>query len=106
MRDSLLWFVTLSRKAGKLEVGSFLAERAIKSGRAALVIVAEDASKNTKKKIFDACKYYDINCFEYANKDSLARFCGKENVSSVAVCDENFAKGIEAAREKLKKDVH
>lgn len=100
MRDSILWFVTLARKAGKLETGSFLSEKAVKSGRAALVIIAADCSQNTKKKLSDACSYYEVECFEYSDMESLARFCGKENVASVAVCDENFAKGIISAIKK------
>ena len=102
MRDSLLWLVTLARKAGKAYTGAFLSERAVKSGRARLVIIAADASDNTKKKFYDCCAYCGTACFEYASKELLARYTGKENVSVIAVTDENFARGIEGKFKEMK----
>ena len=49
--------IGLATKAGKTAGGEFLTEREVKSGRAALVIVAEDASENTKKKFQNMCEY-------------------------------------------------
>ena len=39
----------MAAKAGKIESGEFSTEKAVKGGRGRLVIVAEDASDNTKK---------------------------------------------------------
>ena len=46
-----LSLVSLAMKAGKIASGEFCTEKEVKTGMAALVIVAEDASDNTKKKI-------------------------------------------------------
>ena len=43
--------IGLAMKAGKLTSGEFSVEHAVKAGKAALVIVSETASENTKKKI-------------------------------------------------------
>ena len=43
--DRLLSLLGIAQKAGKLESGSFLCEKAIKGKNAKLVIVAEDAQK-------------------------------------------------------------
>lgn len=102
-RDSILWLLSLARKAGKAEVGSFLSEKAIKGRRAELVIIAKDCSDNTKKKIKNCSEYYNVEFFEYSNMSELARVCGKENVSVVAVCDKNFANGIAKECKKTEK---
>ena len=49
-QNRILSLVSLATKAGKTVSGEFCTEKEVKSGRAALVIVAGDASDNTKKK--------------------------------------------------------
>ncbi len=53
--DNALLMLGMAAKAGKVASGEFMAENAVKSGEAALVIVAEDASDNTKKKFSNMC---------------------------------------------------
>ena len=45
-----LSMISLAAKAGKTKSGEFMTEKEVKEGRAHLVIVADDASDNTKKK--------------------------------------------------------
>ena len=57
-----LSMISLATKAGKTKSGEFMTEKEVKEGRAHLVIVADDASDNTKKKfqkcvIFIKCQY-------------------------------------------------
>ena len=65
-----------------------------KSGRASLVVVAEDASDNTKKKFRDMCKFYKVPMIVYGDKDTLGHAMGKQFRASLAILDEGFAKGI------------
>ena len=83
--DKVLSYLGLARKAGKLAVGEFLTENAIYSKKAVLVIVAEDASDNTKKKFTDRC---------YKTKAELGNATGSALKASMAVLDEGFAKAI------------
>ena len=46
-----LSMISLATKAGKTKSGEFMTEKEVKEGRAHLVIVADDASDNTKKYI-------------------------------------------------------
>lgn len=62
--------------------------------RAHLVIVASDASDNTKKHFSDMCAYRKVPYAEYADKTSLGHAIGKEFRASLAVTDENLAKLI------------
>ena len=71
-----------------------LATKATKSGRAELVIVAEDASDNTKKKFQNMCDFYEVPIYFYKDKDTLGHAMGKEFRASLAVLDAGFAKGI------------
>ena len=48
-QDKALAMIGLAQKAGKIVSGEFATEKAVKTGKAALVIVAGDASENTKK---------------------------------------------------------
>ena len=57
--DNVLRMVGIATKAGKVASGEFMTENAVKSGIASLVIVAEDASENTKKKFQNMCEFYE-----------------------------------------------
>jgi ribosomal protein L7Ae-like RNA K-turn-binding protein len=61
---------------------------------ARLVIVAEDASANTKKKFHDSCSYYRVPYTVYGDKVTLGNAIGKEFRASLAVIDRGFAQSI------------
>ena len=92
--NKTMGLIGLATKAGKTAGGEFLTEREVKSGRAALVIVAEDASDNTKKKFQNMCEYYKVPIRFYGDKDTLGHAMGKQFRASLAVLDEGLAKGI------------
>lgn len=93
-QNKILSLIGLATKAGKTASGEFCTEKEIKSGRAALVIVAGDASDNTKKKFQNMCDFYEVPIYFYKDKDTLGHAMGKEFRASLAVLDEGFAKGI------------
>lgn len=84
----------LATKAGKTVSGEFCTEKEIKCGRAKLVIVAADASDNTKKRFRNMCDFYNVPIYFYGEKDTLGHAMGKEFRASLAVTDAGFAKGI------------
>ncbi len=92
--DKILSLIGLATRAGKIASGEFCTEKEVKTGRAALVIVAEDASDNTKKKFRDMCEFYEVPIYFYKDKDILGHAMGKEFRASLAVLDEGFAKEI------------
>ena len=59
------------------------------------MIVADDASDNTKKKFRDMCEFYKVPIYFYADKDTLGHAMGKEFRASLAILDEGFADGIQ-----------
>ena len=92
--EEALRFLGLAKRAGHLVSGEFMTENAVKSGNAFLVLVASDASENTKKKFRNMCDYYEVPCKECADKESLGHSLGKEYRASLAVTDEGMAKTV------------
>ena len=86
-------------RAGRLILGSELVCRALPSGKVKLVVVAENASGGTKKKIFNKCKFYGTEVFEgKIETERLGKILGKTHpISSVAVTDAGFAKEIKTS---------
>lgn len=97
MRNSALWLVSLASKARKISVGALACQRALQKGSADIIIAANDAADNTKKKFKNSCMYYGAEFYQYSTKEELSHYTGKENVSVLAVCDKNFAAGIKKA---------
>lgn len=93
-QNKVLSLVGLATKAGKTVSGEFSTEKAVKSGTAFVVIVAGDASDNTKKKFKNMCDFYSVPIYFYEDKDTLGHAMGKEFRASLAVTDAGFAKGI------------
>ena len=69
--NNALLMLGMAAKAGKTASGEFMTENAVKSGEAALVIVAEDASDNTKKKFSNMCEYYKVPVKIHGTKEEL-----------------------------------
>lgn len=93
-QNKALSMLGIATKAGKVVTGEFSTEKAVKEGKAFLVVVAEDASQNTKKKFRNMCSYYKVTMKEFADKDSLGAACGKEFRASLAVIDEGLGKAV------------
>lgn len=88
----------LAARAGRIASGEFQTETAVKAGTAHLVVVAEDASENTKKLFHDKCSFYKVPVITLGTKEELGHAIGKEFRASLAILDEGFA---EAVRNKL-----
>lgn len=93
-QDKVLSMLGLSAKAGNVASGEFSTEKAVKEGKAHLVIVAGDASDNTKKHFRDMCSFYEVPFYAYADKESLGHHIGKECRASLAVTNEGLAKAV------------
>ena len=93
-RQKVLNLLGLATKAGKIASGEFSTERAVKTGKAYLVIVSEEASDNTRKMFANMCTYYRVPICYFGGKVELGHSMGKELQASLAVLDEGFAKAL------------
>ena len=85
----------LATKAGYVASGEFSTEKSVKEGKAFVVIVAEDASDNTKKMFRNMCTFYNVPMYCFGEKNELGHAIGKEFRASLSINDMGMAKSIE-----------
>ena len=93
-KDKALSMIGLAARAGKVASGEFSTEKAVKSSKAHLVIVALDASDNTKKMFRNMCDFYKVPFHIYGTKEELGHWSGKEQRASICILDEGFARAL------------
>ena len=86
--------IGMANKAGKIISGTDACIRAIKAGTVELIILSEDASDNTRKKIMNACSYRNISCVVYGKGGMLGKVTGKNHRIVAGVRDKNLSKLI------------
>ncbi len=84
----------LAKRAGKAISGTDAVISKIRGFEAYLVIISEDASDGTKKRISDKCKSYDTEYIFYGSCDDVGNAVGTSNCVAVAITDEGFARSI------------
>lgn len=92
--EKICGYLGLAARSRHLESGEYSTEKAVKSRRAFLVLVAGDASDNTKDKFHSMCSYYGVPCHELLDREGLGHAIGREFRASCAVTDENLSKAI------------
>ncbi|MBQ1311215.1 MAG: ribosomal L7Ae/L30e/S12e/Gadd45 family protein [Blautia sp.] len=93
----VLGLAGLAAKAGKAASGEFSTEKSVKSGKGFLVLLAEDASANTRKKFENMCAFYEVPIYDTVDKETLGRAVGKQMRACLSVEDENLAAAIQKA---------
>lgn len=95
IKKKIFGYLGIAKRGRNLVSGSFMVEKTIKSGRAKLVIVSEDASNNTKKLFFDKCKFYNVPVFTDFNRYDLGSIIGSNEKVVIAITDNGIANVIE-----------
>lgn len=95
MHNKIFSLIGIATKAGKTVSGEFSVERAVKDGKAVVVVVAEEASANTKKMFTNMCSFYNVPLYIYGTKDELGKAMGKQMRASMAITDEGLGKALE-----------
>jgi len=93
-QNKVLSYIGLATKSGNVASGEFLTEKAVKEGKAKLVIVAEDASANTKKMFQNMCDFYHVPIQLLSEKGELGHAMGKQFRASLAILDQGLADAI------------
>lgn len=93
----------LSARARMLSIGTDIACDTVRSGNAKIVMVAYDASANTKKRAFNCAKFYETACYEIPiGQNDLGQYVGKKcAVSVLSLNDGNMAKGIKKLLDEM-----
>ncbi len=93
-KDKVFSLVGLARKAGKIAIGQTAAEALIKKKQAQLVIVAIDASENTRNKFDFLSKQASIKCGNIGTKSEWGQLFGRESAAVFAILHRGFARAI------------
>lgn len=94
MKNKVFSLLGLSNRGRNLVSGELMTEKMVKSNKAFLVIVAEDASDNTKKMFSNMCEFYKVPCYVFGTKEELGSSLGKEIRASLAVTNQGLADTI------------
>ena len=84
----------IAMTAGKLVSGEDGTMIDLKKGKLNLVIIAEDASNNTKKLFKDKSSFRHVNCIELSTKSDLGISIGKDSRAVIGIKDIGFANKI------------
>lgn len=94
VQNKALSYIGLAQKSHNVVSGEFMTEKAVKGGMAELVIVAEDASANTKKMFTNMCTFYEVPIYYFSTKEELGHAMGKEKRASLAITDTGLAEMV------------
>lgn len=95
LSKDVLSLLGLAARARKISCGDILLKD-IRTHKVYLVIIAEDASENTKKKYSDKCAYYRIENLIIGHVDEISMAIGKDNRVAVGIKDQGFANKIKS----------
>jgi len=98
----LVGMLGFAMRAGKVIIGCDLVCRALAKtggGRVELVLVSNEASDPTKKKITNKCSFYKTDLCEISlGTEELGRLLGKTYAPAVVgICDRGFSEEIKKA---------
>ena len=94
MKNKVLSLMGFAKKSGNLVSGVNTCTFAIGRGRAKLVILTEDISAGSEKKIMKEIRKKGVPYIRYGTIDELSQITGESGRSVFAVLDEGFAKSI------------
>jgi len=93
--DRALSLLGLAARARKIVSGEEQVVKGIQQGNVFYVIITEDASANSRKKITDKCSFYEVPFKEVFDRDSIGHAIGKISRITVGVTDQGFSKQLE-----------
>ena len=92
--EKIYSYLGLATRAGKIVSGDDSTLLELKRGNVKLVIVAEDASNNTKKLFKDKSSYRNVPYVYFSTTLQLGLSIGKAPRAAVGVKDEGFANKV------------
>ncbi|MFP4177697.1 MAG: L7Ae/L30e/S12e/Gadd45 family ribosomal protein [Acholeplasmataceae bacterium] len=82
----------LAYRAARVVVGTEKALLSLRKGHVKLVILATDASDNTKKRIHDKARTYGASVVEAISTERMSRAIGKRGIKVIGITDHGFSR--------------
>lgn len=101
MIDKFYSMLGIGKKAGYIVLGETGCIQSIKRGKSKLVILASNASDNTKDRIIPLCKKHNVEYYIFGEKEQLGYAVGKSLSSIISITDLKFSHVIKDLIENL-----
>src|SRR5690606_37469016 len=95
-KQKILQILGLATRARMTITGEELTINEVRRGNAKLVLLAEDASENTSKKLQDKCSHYGVYFQIFGTRSEIGQAIGKEERVVMAITDAGFAKKLKS----------
>ncbi len=105
MTDRIYTLLGLAQKAGRISAGE-MAQQAVKDRKAHLLIIAGDASGNTREKLVRMAENAGVSWALYGDMESLGHAVGKADRACLAVRDRGFAASLRGLLEGQGVELH
>lgn len=86
--------LSMAQRAGRIASGDFAVAKAVQGKNARLLLVAKDASEETKKRYRQMAAGAKIEIFYLGDRELLGHCIGKDFRAAAAVLDAGFANAI------------
>ncbi|SFA76984.1 LSU ribosomal protein L7AE [Lentibacillus halodurans] len=96
MNNSYLNIVGLAYRARKCSLGEETIVKDIQQKKAKLILLANDIGPQTRKKIINKCKTYEIPFEIVDDRETLSNAIGKSQKVAIAILDAGFAAKIKS----------
>ena len=94
MNKKIISYLGFAKKSGNLVAGVNTCTFALNKKKVKLMILAEDISENSEKKIMKEIRKHGVKYVKYGTSDEMSHAIGSSGRNVFAVCDDNFAKVI------------
>ncbi|MDD6190185.1 MAG: ribosomal L7Ae/L30e/S12e/Gadd45 family protein [Firmicutes bacterium] len=91
MNSKILTYMGFAKKSGNLVSGVNTCTFNMSRRKVKLMILAEDISPGSEKKIMKEIRRYGVNYVKYGNIDEMSHATGGQGRSVFGILDDNFA---------------
>lgn len=95
MNPKVATMIGFAKRSGNLANGFTAVSIHLKKRKAKLVIVSEDISEDSKRKIVNLCKAAGTTYYAHGTRDEIGRAIGRDESTVIAILDKKFAKIVE-----------
>lgn len=89
--DKFYNMIGIGKRASIIRGGDYVCTESIQKNASSLIIIAEDAGQNTKKKFIQKCEFYEIKYIIIGEKSNLGNAVGTDETAALTVNDKKFA---------------
>ncbi len=87
-------------RARKMTIGTDITISELRKKKLFLIILATDASKLTKKKVYDKAKTYQVEVIETLSSGEISQAISKNDIKVIGITDKGFSQSLMKGKRK------